>query len=75
MSKLYREFYDVVLDDTKRHDAIQEALNMGYESHQELVDNYEKCHVKHKGCATHNAKMEVDILVADYDLDQYRYGV
>jgi len=66
MSKLYREFYDNVLDDVKRQDAFAEAYNMGFESHEELVGNYQECHIKHKGVRTFNANMEVDILLGDF---------
>ena len=75
MSRMYREFCDRVLDDPKRHDAIDEAFKMGWESYEELIGNYEKCHLKYKGFAVTHPKMEVDILVTDYDLDAYRYGV
>jgi hypothetical protein len=75
MSRMYREFFDNVLDDPKRHDAMDEALNMGWNHYQELIGNYAKCHLKHKGFAVINPSMEVDILMTDYDLDAYRYGV
>lgn len=75
MSKIYRNFYDEVLEDTKRHDAIDEAIKMGWDCYAELVDNYRSCHLKYKGFDTNNANMEVDILMTDYDLDAYRLGL
>ena len=54
---------------------MDEALKMGWDHHQELIGNYAKCHLKHKGFAVINPSMEVDILMTDYDLDAYRYGV
>ena len=74
MSRMYREFCDRVLEDPKRHDAIDEAFKMGWDSYEELIGNYSKCHLKYKGFAVKHPEMEVDILVTDYDLDAYRYG-
>lgn len=75
MSKLYREFYDTVLEDPKRHDAIDEAMRMGWDHYDELIDNYKKCYKKYKNVEVINPQMEVEILMSDYDLDPYRYGV
>ncbi len=74
MSRLYRSFFDEICDDTKKCDAFHEAVNMGYDCHKELIHNYEKCHIKHKGVATNNASMEVDVLDSDYDWPSHDEG-
>lgn len=69
MSRLWRAYYDEILEDVKLHDALEEAFDMGYESHEELVGNYEVCHLKHKGCVSKAPAREVDILRTEYDFD------
>lgn len=64
---LYIELTDEILSNPNKERAFSEAFKFGFESYEEIVDQYKNYYKKYIGTECENPRFEVDTFMRDYD--------
>jgi CRISPR/Cas system-associated protein Cas10 (large subunit of type III CRISPR-Cas system) len=69
MSRLWRNYFDSITEDTAKQEAFEKAFADGWESREELDGLYNKAHIKIVGKPAEDPSRECDCMLIAYDFD------